>query len=244
MFLFWSGGIALASFLGFIGFLQVYELREMLKNKGIKLPLIILLLSIITFFTTAFPQYNLLESSFILVFIILFANELIFHNIDGAVKRVGSGIFVLIYSSVFLGILFRISEMNNGKLLILCLLISIWITDTFAYFVGIMFGKHRGIFKVSPNKSLEGFLGGIFFSVSGSFIFSRYFGLDLSLSIAAAVSAGIFGQFGDLFESLLKRDTNVKDSSGIIPGHGGILDRFDSILFAAPVFYLIIKIIG
>ncbi len=120
----------------------------------------------------------------------------------------------------------------------------IWITDSAAYFVGRAIGKHKGIFKASPNKSLEGFLAGTFFSFVGSYFMMKFMGLSLPQAIAVAISGGIFGQMGDLFESILKRDAGVKDSSNVLPGHGGILDRFDSLLLAAPVFYVILYFIN
>lgn len=105
-----------------------------------------------------------------------------------------------------------------------------------------LIGKHRNIFAVSPKKSLEGFLAGILFAFIGAYVLYLCFRgvVDLKLLYLGAVAAGLFGQFGDLAESLLKRDIGVKDSSNIIPGHGGMLDRFDSFIVAAPVFYALV----
>ena len=135
---------------------------------------------------------------------------------------------------------------DKGPKLLILILVSCWITDSFAYFIGMKLGKHRGIFRVSPKKSVEGFIGG--FIVTGIVLLAfHYFMPDLFTlgQIAAAIlSAGIFGQIGDLFESMLKRDVGIKDSSNLIPGHGGILDRFDSVLVAIPIFYFLLTLLN
>jgi phosphatidate cytidylyltransferase len=111
--------------------------------------------------------------------------------------------------------------------------------DSAAYYIGSAFGKHRLYEAVSPKKSIEGALGGLAGSLVGTMSAKFTFFLQLSLSdaIITALVIGMIGQTGDLFESLLKRSFGVKDSGSIFPGHGGVLDRMDSILFAAPVTY-------
>jgi phosphatidate cytidylyltransferase len=112
--------------------------------------------------------------------------------------------------------------------------------DTAAYYSGRTFGKRKLYPMVSPNKTIEGSLGGLVGSLAGVFIARATFFPQLSVvdSIALPVILGVLGQLGDLFESMLKRSFGVKDSGTIIPGHGGILDRLDSILFAAPAAFL------
>jgi phosphatidate cytidylyltransferase len=127
--------------------------------------------------------------------------------------------------------------------MLLGLMVTIWVTDSAAYFLGMSFGKHRNIFAASPQKSIEGFISGIIAAFITAFLLGMLFGYTNVQIIAMAVAAGIFGQFGDLFESILKRDAGVKDSSNLLPGHGGILDRFDSLLFAAPVLYLLLSLL-
>jgi phosphatidate cytidylyltransferase len=111
--------------------------------------------------------------------------------------------------------------------------------DSAAYYLGSLFGKRKLYPAVSPNKSIEGALGGLAGSLVGSLLFRQLFfpELGLLLCLGAALIVGAVGQTGDLFESLLKRSCGVKDSGTIIPGHGGVLDRLDSILFAAPVIW-------
>ncbi len=122
---------------------------------------------------------------------------------------------------------------------ILAIFVFLWVNDTAAYFIGTLIGKHKLIEHISPKKSIEGFIAGVFFTVISSFIFARLFP-DFSIVywIVFAVIVSLFGTLGDLFESLIKRTSSVKDSGNLIPGHGGILDRIDSLLVATPAVFL------
>jgi phosphatidate cytidylyltransferase len=114
----------------------------------------------------------------------------------------------------------------------------LWSNDTFAYLVGMAVGKHKLFEKISPNKTWEGTIGGISFGLLAAFILSLFFKeLTLWQWLVAALIINITGIFGDLSESLLKRHFQVKDTGNILPGHGGILDRFDAVIFSAPVLF-------
>ncbi len=132
-----------------------------------------------------------------------------------------------------------------GGYTVISVLSIIWICDTAAYHIGMAIGKHRLWARVSPNKTWEGAAAGFVFAILSS-LAAKYLVLDY-LSVADAVVIGLIvgtlGQVGDLFESLLKRDAGVKDSSNLLPGHGGVLDRFDSLLFVAPAVYIYIDFI-
>ncbi len=125
---------------------------------------------------------------------------------------------------------------------LLSLLIAIWLCDTAAYFVGKSIGKHKLFPSVSPKKTWEGAVGGFLGAVAGFYLCANLplllDGFPLSHTIIIGVIIGISGQLGDLAESKLKRDTGIKDSSAILPGHGGILDRFDSIMFVIPSVFI------
>lgn len=148
----------------------------------------------------------------------------------------------------FLGSLVQLRMMEHGQYLVLLPVVSAFLTDAGAYFAGVFFGKHRGITRVSPNKSLEGYIGGI---VSGV-VFMLLYGLILSrltqLPIAFPCMAlyGVVGsaitELGDLSFSLIKRQYGVKDYGHLIPGHGGMLDRFDSMIFAAPTLWVMVMV--
>ncbi len=122
--------------------------------------------------------------------------------------------------------------------------ILVWINDTFAYLIGKNFGKQKLFSSVSPKKTVEGFLGGLFFAcVASYFIF--YFSASLSFNawLFLAIIISVFGTLGDLIESKFKRQAKVKDSGAMMPGHGGLLDRLDSIIFASPFIYLFLIVV-
>lgn len=129
-------------------------------------------------------------------------------------------------------------------LILLALFVTIWVNDTGAYLFGITFGKHRLFERISPKKSWEGFFGGALAASVSGYIFSLFIPqLSLFEWIIFSEIIVVFGTYGDLIESLLKRTVNVKDSGTAIPGHGGLLDRFDSMLLAAPVIYIYLSFI-
>jgi len=152
------------------------------------------------------------------------------------------GHFYLVGSLV---IFFSMSNINGvyDPLIIFIFLNLIWISDSAAYVFGINFGKRPLLKSVSPKKSIEGFIGGLIFSVLLSIIFSAYLEINFSLIqwIIIGLSTSILGTLGDLVQSQFKREAGVKDSGKWLPGHGGLYDRMDSIIFAAPFIYLLIK---
>jgi len=125
----------------------------------------------------------------------------------------------------------------QGETLVLAALAITWATDTGAYFAGRRFGKRRLLPKVSPNKTVAGSIGGAVLAAAAALIAAYFWGINWSYGLALGLAASLAGQLGDLFESALKRFAGVKDSGSILPGHGGVLDRFDSFLFAVPVVY-------
>ncbi|MBL7471643.1 phosphatidate cytidylyltransferase [Robertkochia sediminum] len=135
------------------------------------------------------------------------------------------------------------SHEGFSKSLIIGIFILIWVNDSFAYLVGRTFGKHKLFERVSPKKTIEGFLGGFVFALIASyFLFIYTKELTLLHWIALGMVVVIAGTLGDLVESKFKRMAGVKDSGAILPGHGGLLDRLDSLVFAAPFAYLTLQI--
>ncbi len=126
---------------------------------------------------------------------------------------------------------------------IIGIFILIWINDTFAYLVGKSIGKNKLFERISPKKTIEGFIGGLVFAMLSSFAIAIYLGEAVINWLVIALTAVIFGTIGDLVQSKFKRMANVKDSGNIMPGHGGILDRLDSIIFVSPFLFLFYKII-
>lgn len=142
--------------------------------------------------------------------------------------------------------LIRLQQMEHGRYLVLLPVVSAFLTDVGAYFVGMFFGKHRGVTRVSPKKSMEGYIGGILcgslFMLAYGLILQRFAGLTVNLPLMALY--GLIGsaitELGDLSYSLIKRQYGVKDYGAVFPGHGGMYDRFDSMSFAAPTMLLLV----
>ncbi|MTG97995.1 MULTISPECIES: phosphatidate cytidylyltransferase [Myroides] len=146
----------------------------------------------------------------------------------------------------FITLLFLPITKESGYLpqIIIGMFILIWTNDTFAYIVGKKFGKNKLFERISPKKTIEGFIGGIIFTILAGIILSQYFDFfSIVIWISSAIFVGIFGTIGDLVESRFKREAGVKDSGAIMPGHGGILDRLDSVIFVAPFLYIIFQIL-
>lgn len=133
---------------------------------------------------------------------------------------------------------------NYNPNLLLGSFVLVWVNDTFAYIVGKNFGKQKLFPSISPKKTVEGFLGGLFFSCVASYFITKYsYTLNFTNWLILAIIISVSGTIGDLIESKFKRQANVKDSGVIMPGHGGLLDRLDSIIFAAPFIYLFLRLL-
>jgi phosphatidate cytidylyltransferase len=167
------------------------------------------------------------------------------------IRNMGYSALGLIYISLSLGLLLNLRTYypgmaleNVNKLLVLAIILSLWVNDTMAYLVGSLIGK-RPMSKISPKKTWEGTIGGIIFAIItmgavGYFLSSGFEMQTVSQWMIVAAIAAIAGTVGDLLQSKLKRTADVKDSGHIMPGHGGFLDRFDSLLFATPFIWLYI----
>lgn len=146
--------------------------------------------------------------------------------------------------------LWRIFSMDGGEFLVLLPLVAAWGSDTCALFAGMAFGKHKLAPVISPKKTVEGAIGGVVgatvLMLFVVYLFNRFAGLDIHYSAATIMGAcgAVIGQIGDLSFSIIKRQTGIKDYGHIFPGHGGVLDRFDSVIFVAPVAELILRLFG
>lgn len=149
-----------------------------------------------------------------------------------------------IYVVVFFRFIYYAAQFENKWVVWLIFLIA-WSTDTFAYFAGRAFGKHKLAPEISPKKTVEGALGGIFGATASTVAFSVFFVPELAkASILIGMAGSVVSQVGDLTASMIKRHCGVKDFGKVMPGHGGVLDRFDSILFTAPFIYAIYIILN
>lgn len=158
-------------------------------------------------------------------------------------QDMGAGLLGFLYLGLFPAFALRLLMLDNGAIWFAGLLLIVFAGDTFAYFTGRFLGKTKLFEAVSPKKTVEGAIGGLI----GSAVFAALIAQLLPESVSTptyvgvAVVTGSFAQVGDLFESLLKRVADVKDSGSIMPGHGGVLDRLDGVLFAAPIYHAAIS---
>lgn len=160
-------------------------------------------------------------------------------------------LFGFFYIPFMITNIYLIRNTNLGQFNVWLAFICAWCCDTGAYFIGVNFGKHKITPVLSPNKTVEGALGGVISSGAGALIYgvviNKFFvASDINIAVIFGIIGlvgSVFAQFGDLAASSIKRYTKIKDYGKIIPGHGGILDRFDSVLFTAPIVYILVKII-
>jgi phosphatidate cytidylyltransferase len=163
---------------------------------------------------------------------------------SGIIADISTTIFGILYVSWFLSFLIKIRYLANGIRFFVFILLITKLGDIGAYFIGTRFGKTPLIPRISPKKSVEGAMGGLIFSLLGALASRPFSNLPYAPLVFIGIFLGLLGQLGDLSESLMKRDCQVKDSGNIIPGMGGVLDLIDSLLFTAPVFYFYMNIIS
>lgn len=242
-FLLFVLGIALISF---------WEFSELVKKKSVYVNFIIGGLAIISIIANVYFQFIDFFILVILFSVMLLLFEL-FRNKESAILNTATTFLGVVYLGLFSSTILLIREnyahsdllYPEGGYLIISIMVSIWICDSAAFFIGTAFGKHKLFPRVSPNKSWEGAIAGFVFAIISMIVASATV-IDLLTLIDAiiiGIIVGIIGQMGDLVESLVKRDAGVKDSSAIIPGHGGMFDRFDSLLLTAPVVYMYLYLI-
>lgn len=243
------GGLAFFTLSTGIALLSFFEYsRFIVKKGGVPLDYVgyVSILAIMLDAQLRFmPEPTLLYSLIVLAIVL---REL-FHNDGSPIINIGTSLFGVFFFGLFMSALLKLNvimqaQSNGGNLFIILLLMSIWIMDSAAFFIGIRFGKHRLYERVSPKKSWEGAVAGFVFAVVTVVAASQTLMPFLTLTHAIGIGAviGVVGQMGDLVESLLKRDAGVKDSSSIIPGHGGIFDRFDSLFAVAPAVYIYVSL--
>ena len=230
-----------------------YEFCLLVKNKEMYPNLWVGLVAVaFLVINQSIPFWNIY--SFILLLVVLLTLIELFRNKGSAIFNLSSTLLGVFYIGLFSNAIIAIREFypNVGNLylqggyLIISILAAIWICDSAAYYGGTALGKHKLFPRVSPKKSWEGALFGFIFAVI-TMVLAKIIVLDFlswNTTILLGIIIGTIGQIGDLVESLLKRDAGVKDSSNIIPGHGGVFDRFDSLLYSAPVILLYLRYLG
>ena len=222
------------------------EMQKLLRLKSYAL----YFLQAILFYLFSFLKFNQ-DATVLLLFITIFVNLFLVKDLL-VVKKIPVFekkkyiiiIFYLISSTIFLTLIPTIQGTFKPNLVI-GIFFLIWTNDTFAYLVGKNFGKNKLYEKISPNKTVEGFLGGLVFTCIMGYMFWYYTDFlypEVWLGLATIMS--LFGTLGDLIQSKFKRQAGVKDSGKLMPGHGGLFDRLDSIIFASPFIYAYLYILN
>ena len=207
---------------GFIAYVKHFKVEHIAANEFIRIFIVL----------TVFVLLFLIRDLFSRKTIPLFSS-----------KRYLLTTFYITSGFSFLFLIAHYFKIYNPNIL-LGALILVWVNDTFAYLVGKNFGKQKLFEKISPKKTVEGFLGGLFFACIASFFIASYTNtLNSTYWLILSIIVSVTGTLGDLIESKFKRQAQVKDSGTIMPGHGGLLDRLDSIIFAAPFIYLFLRIL-
>jgi phosphatidate cytidylyltransferase len=175
----------------------------------------------------------------------LFISEL-FRASEKPIENIATSLLSIFYIGIPCGLLVTISIGNEGDYLpwnVLYLFFFIWASDTGAYFTGRALGRNKLFARISPNKTIEGFVGGLIASALVGIAAHHFLGgISLISWMCIGAFVSITSTLGDLFESMLKRQSDIKDSGNILPGHGGILDRFDSTLISAPIYWILLHV--
>ncbi len=226
-----------------IGMIAMWEFFVMYKvPKKMYVPGVIIG-GLFLYLSCGYPEYflyNIAASLCLLLLLRLFSAE----TPSGCMSEIGPLVTGLLYVAGLLTFQWFLRETDLGLEYIFLLYISVWFSDSMAYYIGTYMGKKKLCPSISPNKTVEGafgsLLGGIMGAVVSKYIFSIP-GLSVPGAVVIGAIMGITAMTGDLIESMFKRDADIKDSSNIIPGHGGILDKLDGMLVSGPVLYLIVR---
>ncbi len=245
------GGLAFKIFGTVLAIASMYEIIKA-RGSTSKIPLFIrlvsyILIAIFVYFGTDLysAKYELMYKLLIVVFLVYFIPVVIINDTEK--YSVTDSLYVL-GATIFLGVAFNsfILINDNGVSYIIYLLLITVITDTFAYFTGYFIGKRKLCEKISPKKTIEGAVGGSFVGTIIPSLFYLYVinnDANVLIVILVTLLLSVIGQIGDLFFSSIKRHYNIKDFSNLIPGHGGILDRLDSIIFVVITYILFMNIL-
>jgi phosphatidate cytidylyltransferase len=243
--------LALIDIVIFIGMLEFYSMME---AKGIRPYKAIGIISGLALSWYVYFQNGIYSNLFLtLGLLAIMMLELTRRDGRNAIYHISTTVLGVFYVAFLASHLIRLRELpalvgldySTGSSFVFLAFIVTWACDTGAYFTGTLIGKHPLLPRVSEKKTIEGSLGGLVFAVAGALLakywFAEYLGPGQAVILGLAV--GCLCQIGDLVESMIKRDADVKDTSGLIPGHGGVLDRFDGLFFTAPMLFYYLKFV-
>ena len=238
-----SGGyVTLLSLLG-ISFIGMYELYRVFKLEKTPLAVVSYVIAAVFYGLEAF-SFAVDPMIMVMLFLIILMFVYVFTYPKYEAKDVMAIFFGMFYVAIMLSYVYQIRVLENGLYLAFLIFICSWGCDTCAYCVGVCFGKHKMAPILSPKKSIEGAVGGVvgtaLLAAIYGFVFKTQMGLEtkgiIVLAVISAI-AGLISMVGDLTASAIKRNYDIKDYGHLIPGHGGIMDRFDSMMITAPIIY-------
>lgn len=245
------GGNVFIAFIYLVIFLCTYELKNISSIKGYSINLSFLYIIYTLMCLSYFLDFStsIINSILLFLCIVLFILELYSKN-KFSLENISITLLAFIWIACFLDKAIYLRFLDNGFQIMLSIFLSVWVCDSAAFIIGTRFGKRKLAPSISPNKTWEGTIAGfvfstlfIYFLVQNQFLQINNYLFNLNDVIIMGFIVGIIGQLGDLFESMIKREFQVKDSGTLLQGHGGVLDRFDSLLFVIPAFYIYIELI-
>lgn len=244
------GSVAFSILLLVFLVLSIKEFLLLAKNSGYQIhSFLTYFIGIISFSIVALYSNGYISAKLLVLIVPLIIFPFIvemYGKLNNPIQNISYYILALIYIVMPLSLMnFLFFKIEGGETyqmgLVLAFFVIIWVNDTFAYLSGMLLGRHKLFKSISPNKTWQGTIGGAIFSLIAAWGFSIYYDfMDIFTWLIFAAILIIFGTFGDLIESMFKRKFDIKDSGDIMPGHGGILDRLDSLLIAAPFIFVFI----
>lgn len=245
------GDLLLLIFASVIIGASLFEFFRMMRKSGREVALefgIILGLIVPTYSYLQYKKIINIEMFFLLftafALFVLITRRVFQNKVEGASSYIGNTLLGVFYISFMFSHIFGIRTLPNGGKWLLTIQLLMWVADSSAYFVGLSLGRKifkKGLCEISPKKSKEGFIGSLVFTVLAMFAIKQIYFQNINVSgiqlVIIPIIVATVGMLGDLSESMFKREFEIKDSGVILGGHGGILDRFDSLIFVLPVMY-------
>lgn len=249
-FLLIQGGPLLFAASLIISSIGLFELYRVLKIEK-ELPGVIGYFAVLAYYLIVWFGWTEYVILLVIAFLMILMSVYVFTFPKYRTEQITAAFFGVFYVGIMFSFVYQVRSMPDGVFLVWLILLSSWGCDTCAYCVGMLFGKHKMAPKLSPKKSIEGAIGG----VAGAALLGFLYGMCIEehlneimqpgfVSACACAIAAVISQIGDLAASAIKRNHEIKDYGNLIPGHGGIMDRFDSMIFTAPAVYFAILFIG
>lgn len=243
-----TGGNVLFGFNFIISMLAVYELYKVLGIEK-SIPGFTGYVAMIAYYVLIFTDKTQYTFMLIIVFLICLLAEYVFMFPKYKTEQISNALMCMLYGGVLLSYIYLIRNGNNGAYTVWLIFLCSWASDTCAYVAGVAFGKHKMAPVLSPKKSVEGAVGGVIGAALLGAIYAAIFSSHINLSVHPVIAFAIIcavgaliSMVGDLAASAIKRNHDIKDYGKLIPGHGGIMDRFDSVIYVAPIIWMLLQI--